>query len=334
MPLPILIGAVAAGAAILGTGAVITAKDNFDKAKSIANDAENKYNEQKKEFEKKANETEALLAELGKIKVKVQSTTMMDFVKAYKQISNIDYKNKNFTNSVFKEKISPQEVRRIENNSMKASDLFSSGFQGISTGVLAGLGATSIATTLGTASTGTLISTLSGAAAQKAALAWLGGGALSAGGLGIAGGTALIGGVVAGPAILVTGAILDSKSEKALTEATNYAAKVDVAIEEMKTAITKFIALDARVFEVMKALEIVNAGFVKEIKQLQAIVKNNSTKINFHELNVKEQEILYKAQQFAQAVNALLKIELMKEGEIMNTQSKKVLGEVGELFQQ
>lgn len=53
--------------------------------------------------------------------------------------------------------------------------------------------AMSIATVIGTASTGTAISALSGIAATNAALAWLGGGTLAAGGAGIAGGSVILG---------------------------------------------------------------------------------------------------------------------------------------------
>lgn len=53
--------------------------------------------------------------------------------------------------------------------------------------------AMSIATVVGTASTGTAISALSGIAATNAALAWLGGGAVAAGGAGVAGGSLVLG---------------------------------------------------------------------------------------------------------------------------------------------
>lgn len=61
---------------------------------------------------------------------------------------------------------------------------------------IAALGPTaamSIATVIGTASTGTAISALSGAAATNAALAWLGGGVAAAGGTGMAGGSLVLG---------------------------------------------------------------------------------------------------------------------------------------------
>lgn len=71
------------------------------------------------------------------------------------------------------------------------------GVAGTAIGGLAGVGLMSLATTIGTASTGTAIAGLSGAAATNAGMAWLGGGALSAGGFGMAGGAIVLTGGVA-----------------------------------------------------------------------------------------------------------------------------------------
>jgi len=71
------------------------------------------------------------------------------------------------------------------------------------TGSLATVGLMSLATAVGTASTGTAIASLSGAAAYSSALAWLGGGALSAGGFGMAGGAVVLSG---GALLAVVGA--------------------------------------------------------------------------------------------------------------------------------
>jgi len=80
--------------------------------------------------------------------------------------------------------------------------------------------AMSIATVLGTASTGTAISALSGVAATNAALAWLGGGTLAAGGAGMAGGSLVlgmfgpIGATIAGVSAIGGLSILRSKNMK------------------------------------------------------------------------------------------------------------------------
>lgn len=84
--------------------------------------------------------------------------------------------------------------------------------------------AMSIATVLGTASTGTAISALSGVAATNAALAWLGGGTLAAGGAGMAGGSLIlgmfgpIGAAIAGVSAISGFSILRSKNKKMVEE--------------------------------------------------------------------------------------------------------------------
>jgi hypothetical protein len=66
-----------------------------------------------------------------------------------------------------------------------------------------GVGVFSLASAIGTASTGTAIASLGGAAATNAALAWLGGGSLAAGGFGVLGGSVVLTG---GIAIVAVGA--------------------------------------------------------------------------------------------------------------------------------
>lgn len=90
---------------------------------------------------------------------------------------------------------------------------------GVTTGGLTALGAWSLISTFGMASTGTAINTLSGAAATQAILAWLGGGAIAAGGTGAVGGMVVLGGLIAVPAILITTISLSAKSEKLYADA-------------------------------------------------------------------------------------------------------------------
>lgn len=112
-----------------------------------------------------------------------------------------------------------QQAEKIERNyNTSQARAAGKGVAGAGAGVaVVALGPTAamgIATTFGVASTGIAISTLSGAAATNAALAWLGGGALAAGGGGMAAGEALLtftgplGWVIAGIALLGSGALL------------------------------------------------------------------------------------------------------------------------------
>lgn len=117
------------------------------------------------------------------------------------------------------------------------------------TGALVGFGAFSLVGVLGTAGTGTAISSLSGAAAVNATLAWLGGGTLAAGGLGMAGGVLALTGIVAVPALLITGISLGAKSEKLHAEARSELEKMRAhekevgVIQERLREIAKLAAL-------------------------------------------------------------------------------------------
>lgn len=128
----------------------------------------------------------------------------------------------------------------------------------LGTSVGAGVGAASaiysLAGAVGTASTGTAIASLSGAAATDAALAWLGGGALAAGGGGIALGTAVIGGLVAGPAVLVSGFFIATQADKVRTAVLRQCAEMDVAEAKMERQIVELLAIRERAAEVSASL--------------------------------------------------------------------------------
>lgn len=88
------------------------------------------------------------------------------------------------------------------------------------------LGAWTLVTSLGTASTGTAIGSLSGAAGTNAALAWFGGGSLATGGAGMAGGSMVLGGLLALPLVAYSAYKSHDK-----------ASKIDSSIEDLNKLI-------------------------------------------------------------------------------------------------
>ena len=102
---------------------------------------------------------------------------------------------------------------------------------------------------LASASTGTAISSLSGAAAANATLAWLGGGSLAAGGGGMAAGQAVLGLVAAAPAAFIGGITVAVVGSKQKTSAKKYAAKVDFACENIRTAADLMPKISERITE-------------------------------------------------------------------------------------
>ena len=100
-------------------------------------------------------------------------------------------------------------------NTFKTSynSALTTGFGGAVGGAMA-VGAWTVVSVAGSASTGVAISGLSGVAAYNATMAWFGGGALAAGGAGMSGGMMVLGGIVAAPLILISSKSSYSKAKK------------------------------------------------------------------------------------------------------------------------
>lgn len=104
------------------------------------------------------------------------------------------------------------------------------------TSVVSGMGAVSLATLFGVASTGAAVSSLGGAAYVSSVLAVLGGGALAVGGLGIAGGAALLGTVVATPFLGLAALGLKRQLADSYTEVLRYEQEALRYVDELYIA--------------------------------------------------------------------------------------------------
>lgn len=136
-------------------------------------------------------------------------------------------------------------------------------------GAAAGAGVGAVAYTavgaFAVASTGTAISGLSGAAATSATLAWLGGGSLAAGGGGVAAGTLVMTALVAGPALLAAGALLEWRGRAVKDEQKKFARRLAEAGLELKKARTELSAVFQRSREVR--LVLVDLGLALQARQ-------------------------------------------------------------------
>ncbi len=124
---------------------------------------------------------------------------------------------------------------------MGLSDLASLGGVGAAVGVLAACGAYTGVGMLASTAGGVAIAELSGVAATNATLAWLGGGGLTMGGLA---GMAVFGGLVAGPAIAILGAMSTDEMEEKLEKAKAYYSQVEKAVKKADAIIDQFQAIE------------------------------------------------------------------------------------------
>ncbi len=124
---------------------------------------------------------------------------------------------------------------------MGLSDLASLGGVGAAVGVLATYGAYTGVGMLASTASGVAIAELSGVAATNVTLAWLGGGALSVGGFG------MVGGLVAGPALAIFGAVSTDEMEEKLEKAKAYYSQVEAAVKKADAIIDQFQAIEKMV---------------------------------------------------------------------------------------
>jgi hypothetical protein len=254
MVLPIVIAAWAITAATGAAGIGAGGKGAFDmnKAKSINTKAQATYDDALAKHDQRLADTDSRIARLGRVQQAAVDAVCERFTRWLREH---EQQTRLLDRDVAAGIAAQQRVvDRPGAVAVNAANVVTNGIQALGLGVAARAGAVEAVKQIGVASTGTAIKTLSGAAAQKATLAALGGGAVAAGGGGIAVGATVLNVATIGPGVLVAGIQLNKSGSKALTEATKYSARVDVAVAEMKRQATILAGIDARTTELLDAL--------------------------------------------------------------------------------
>ncbi|WP_454778201.1 hypothetical protein [Georgenia muralis] len=272
MVLPIVIAAWAitavTGAAGLGAGGKGVVDMNH--AKSLNSQARTKYEDALAKHDQRITHTDAHIARLGQAQQDAVEAVCERFTR---WLRDHEQQTRLLDRDIAAGIAAQQRVvvDRPGAVRLNAVNVVAGGVQAVGLGVAARAGAVQAVRQVGVASTGTAIKTLSGAAAQKATLAALGGGAVAAGGGGIAVGAAVLNVATIGPGVLVAGIQLNKSGGKALTEATEYSARVDVAAAEMKRQATVLAGIDARTTELLDTLYAMRRRAETHLAQLEAV---------------------------------------------------------------
>lgn len=203
MPLPFLFIAPGIVSAVAGVGKTVKAVNDNSRAKKINENADDKIKRAANRLDRPRRQCGEALESLGKEKMVILNTSVNKFLASFERLKNVEFMDSEGLHELNKLHIDRGEFERLKEMESFASSLASGTVAGAFGGAFAAFGAYNAATVFAKASTGTAIASLSGAAATNATLAFFGGGPLAAGGLGMAGGTAILGGLVAGPALLV-----------------------------------------------------------------------------------------------------------------------------------
>ena len=282
MPLPIgllIVGAAALLAGGVGVAKGIEAKNRFDEADDINEDATEIYDKATESLKRCRRTTQAALDELGRQKVSLVRDSLLPFVKVFSRIKHVDYDGlqtfEKIRENLKTENQDGEFLLEIRQLSIRMEEVAVGTSGALGAGALAGLAAYGSVGLVGTASTGTAISGLSGVAATNATLAWFGGGSLAVGGLGIAGGTAVLGGIVAAPVLLVGGLVLSSKGAEARENARSNLAKAEAEAEKMKTAGAAALAIGLVANQTRETIQALREYLDYELPMLHDIVETN-----------------------------------------------------------
>lgn len=316
MPIPFIIGGVAAAAAAKGIKDGTEAKKNINEANGI-NKAANTMAKEAEEFIEMAKEkTKESIENLGHEKIKILTTSINDFVINFEKIKNINIKDSDGINELQNFNPSSESFKELKNASFEAKNIAVNGLAAIGSGVLLAYGTYSIIMSgvgglIVTATTGTALGTLSGVAATNATLAWLGGGALAAGGYGMMGGMIVLGGLVVGPALAIGGSIFASKSRKALNDSYCNYDKAKLFKAQAKNIGVALKAIFIKTNQMIEVLQKLDYYLVNYVNKLGEILKTKGT--DWENYNIREKEDIYKCVQIAKTIKIILDTSLLKE---------------------
>ena len=279
MPIPLILGAAAAAAGLIGAGAGISGGIKMKEANDTIEAAQSRHRRNISRFKEKQEAATKAMDSLGELELK----TLQSF-KRFQALIEIIQNRPEFKsyekNGVH---IPPYDKEKIREVSVGAEILLG-GLGGAGLGTAGGFAASGLTTAavmaLGTASTGTAISTLSGVAATNATLAALGGGSLAAGGGGMALGSLILGGATLGVGLLV-GGIIFNLTGSSLSD------KADEAWAQMKKAENEIDSICPYLDDLKNIAERYNAALIKvkniydsHIKLLYSIFNSQTAMYN------------------------------------------------------
>lgn len=289
MPLPLIIGGLAAVAGVAGVGSGIHGGVKMKEANDTMKVAKSKQERAVALFDKKNSETTELMDSIGKQELEILNSFYIfsDIIEKIQGRPEFKaYKREGVNLPAYE----AEELKKVS----AGAGVILGGIGGAAVGTAGGFAAagatTSAVMALGTASTGTAISSLSGVAATNATLAALGGGSIAAGGGGMALGSAVLGGATLGVGLLVGGIIFSvtgSKLSDKADEAYKQAQRTEKEVNEIVVYFDELISA-AKPFKT--SLTEVEKQYRKRLATLDHVV-NFSEKVQWSGFTDKEKQM-------------------------------------------
>ena len=320
MPLPLLFIGIAAATGTFGVGSTIKAGVDANTAKLVNRSANEIVQNATDWVNAQRLACGRSLTQLGEEKLFVLSSSITEFLNCFQKIKNVDFKDSEGLDELKKMHIDEQDFVEMRSLVNFAGSLAGGAVAGTAGGALAAFGAYGAAQALAFASTGTAISALSGAAATNATLAFFGGGSLAAGGLGMAGGTAVLGGLVAGPALMVMGLVAGNAAKKNLEKAyTNKAEAIQIA-SRLNVAGLQCETIRRRTYMFYNLLARLDTYFLPLIYKMEDIVVNEGE--DYRAYSTDSKKVIASCASVAVSVKTVLDTPLLTDDGLLTDESE------------
>lgn len=307
-----LIGGAGVGAAVVGAGDLLTAKDKVARAKQ-------RHAQAVAELEAARLASAHMLEALGHARLQAAGHSLQRFAKVMRRLgAQAQAKQRHHAHQNLPV-LTASDLQRFEHEGHAAVALLKGAAQGASAGAALAAGVGGLATTFGTTAGGVAIASLKGAAASNATLAFLGGGSLASGGGGVAAGTAVLGGLAAAPLLCIAGFALATHAEKELTAACEYEADVERKVAGLQQMCVVLSAVDARAHELCDLTH-------RVAQRLDAVVTRLESNRRWAGLSLKpaSEADIGTAWAMASALSRLLDVQLMDEAGHVTAESARV----------
>ena len=313
MPVPVILGAIAAITGATGIGVAVHGGKKMKDASDKIQAASRRLEGSKSIYEEQNKKAISTMDAIGKKELEILHS-FQNFSDMIEKIQNRPEFTERVVDGVSVPKYDPKELRKVSVGAGVLLGGLSGAVFGTAGGFAAAGATTAAVMALGTASTGTAIASLSGAAATNATLAALGGGAIAAGGGGIALGTTILGAATLGMGLLVGGIIFEFAGSKVSGKADTAVAKMHENQQEMDKITVYLISLNDIAVRFHKTLITMNNKYRVYYHELKKIVMKNG-KTDWNQFTDSEKLITENAILLVGLLYKMCQVQLVLKGD-------------------
>lgn len=323
MPIPLIIGAVAAAAGLYGAAKGVSGAMDHSNAKDLNNDAQALVNTANQKVEDQRKKTNNTLEDYGQRKLRAFNGVVAEFIETYERLKNVELSQSPELDKLNAGDFSSKTMIGLRQDYQALKDAGLGLGAGMGGGAALAFGAYNGTMLLATASTGTAISSLGGVAATNATLAWLGGGSLAAGGYGMAGGMMVLGGIVAGPALAIFGHVLGNKGEEALNNARSNMEQARTLRDEAELLAGKLTAIEKVTALANSTFSKISSQLRRSVSEMKKVIEHEG--VDYRSFSRESKEAVFASVKFAQLIKAMIDTAILdKDGNLVLATKKRI----------